>query len=168
MQITEKTRFPETFLFSKITLWKKKTLTSLVNYSTLYSWIEITFQNKEKYSTQYNYSILQFEYFFLTNFTTTRVCTHTSCLPEKLVAARSPEAVTKYKLAIPIKGIMILVFWEKSFKSMEADYSNRLASPLVASSGETSPSPRIYCDKIKYPHQRCQFLGTHNLRTARV
>ena len=44
-----------------------------------------------------------------------------------------PEAMTKYKLVIPIKRIMILVFWEKSFKSMEADYSNRLASPLVAS-----------------------------------
>ena len=28
-----------------------------------------------------------------------------------------PEAVTKHKLVIPTKGIMILVFWEKSFKS---------------------------------------------------
>ena len=36
---------------------------------------------------------------------------------------------------------------------MEADYSNRLASPLVASSGETSPSPRIRCGKIKLPCQ---------------
>ena len=54
-----------------------------------------------------------------------------------------PEAVTKYKLVIPIKGIMIHVSWEISFKSMEADYSNHLASPLVASSGETSPSIRI-------------------------
>ena len=44
-----------------------------------------------------------------------------------------PETVTKYKLVIPIKRIIILVFWEKSFKSMEADYRNRLASPLVAS-----------------------------------
>ena len=55
--------------FSKITFWKKKILTSLVNYSTLLSSTEITFQNKEKYSTQYNYSILQLEYFFLPNFT---------------------------------------------------------------------------------------------------
>ena len=60
--------------------------------------------------------------------------------------------MTKYKLVIPIKGIMILVLWEKSFKSMEADYSNRLTSPLVASYGETSPSPRIRCDKIKSPY----------------
>ena len=29
----------------------------------------------------------------------------------------------------------------KSFRSMEADYSNHLASPLVASCGEISPSP---------------------------
>ena len=36
---------------------------------------------------------------------------------------------------------MILIFWEKSFKSMEADYSNHLASPLVASYGETPLSP---------------------------
>ena len=31
---------------------------------------------------------------------------------------------------------MILLFWEKSFKSLEANYSNHLASPLVASCGE--------------------------------
>ena len=37
------------------------------------------------------------------------------------------------KLVIPTKGIMILVFWEKSFKSKEADYSKCLASPLLAS-----------------------------------
>ena len=41
--------------------------------------------------------------------------------------------MTKYKLVIPIKGIMILVFWEKSFKGMEADYSNHLSSSLLAS-----------------------------------
>ena len=64
---------------------------------------------------------------------------------------------------------MILVFWEKSFKSMEADYSNLLASPpLVASSGETSPSPRICCGKIKLPRQRCQFLGTQKQATPRI
>ena len=34
---------------------------------------------------------------------------------------------------------------------MEADYSNHLASSLVASCGEISPSPRICCDKIKSP-----------------
>ena len=40
--------FPETFIFSKITFWKKKTLTSLANYSTLLSLTVITFQNKAK------------------------------------------------------------------------------------------------------------------------
>ena len=52
-----------------------------------------------------------------------------------------PEAVTKYKLVIPISGIKIFVFREISYKSMEADYSNHLASPLVASCREISPSP---------------------------
>ena len=59
----------------KITFWKKKTLTSLVNYSTFLSLPGITFQNKEKYSTQYNYSILQLEYFFLL-LQMTQVCMH--------------------------------------------------------------------------------------------
>ena len=36
--------FKETFLFLKITFWKKKTLTSLVNYSTFLSLTGITFQ----------------------------------------------------------------------------------------------------------------------------
>ena len=62
-----------------------------------------------------------------------------------------PEAMTKYKLIIPILGIKIFVYREISYKSMEANYSNHLASPLVASCGEISPSPRIRCDKIKSP-----------------
>jgi len=45
---------------------EKKTLTSLVDYSTFFPLTGITFQNKDKYSTQYNYSTLQLEYFFLT------------------------------------------------------------------------------------------------------
>ena len=45
------------------------------------------------------------------------------------------------KLVIPTTGIMILIFWEKSFKSKEADYSNRLAKSLVASFKVISPSP---------------------------
>ena len=48
---------------------EKKTLTSLVDYLTSFSLTRITFQNKDKYSTQYNYSILQLEYFLLHNFT---------------------------------------------------------------------------------------------------
>ena len=61
--------------------------------------------------------------------------------------------MTKYKLVIPIKGLMILLFWEKSFKSLEANYSNHLASPLVASGEEISHSPKIRCDKIKSPNR---------------
>jgi hypothetical protein len=86
----------------------------------------------------------------------------------RLLQLDRPEAVTKYKLVISIKGIMIHVSWEKIFKSMEADYNNHLASPLVASSGETSPSPRIRCGKIKLPRQRCQFLGTQKQATPRM
>ena len=52
-----------------------------------------------------------------------------------------PEAMTKYKLIIPISGIKIFVFREISYKSMEADYSNHLVSPLVASCREISLSP---------------------------
>ena len=52
-----------------------------------------------------------------------------------------PEVMIKYKLVIPIKGIKIFVFREISYKSMEADYSNHLASPLVASCREISLSP---------------------------
>ena len=59
----------------------------------------------------------------------------------RLLQLDRPEAMTKYKLVIPIKGIMILVFWEKSFKSLEADYNNRLTRSLVASCGKISPSP---------------------------
>ena len=91
----EKTGFSEIFPFSKITFWKEKTLTSLVNYSTLLSSTGITFQNKEKYSTHYNYSILQLEYLFLTNFTTTRVFMHTSWFLEKPAAARSARGRDK-------------------------------------------------------------------------
>ena len=63
---------------------------------------------------------------------------------------------------------MLLVFWEKSFKCKEADYSKRLARSLLASFKRISPSSWIRCDKIKSPYQICQFLGTHNLGTPRV
>ena len=78
LPIVQNIGFSETFLFSKITFWKKKILTSLVNYSTLLLSTGITFQDKGKYSTQYNYSILQLEYFLLTSFTKTRTCMHTA------------------------------------------------------------------------------------------
>ena len=79
-----------------------------------------------------------------------------------------PEAVTKYNIVIPISGIKIFVFREISYKSMEADYSNHLASPLVASCREISPSPWTLCGKIKLPRQRCQFLGTQKQATPRM
>ena len=53
----------ETFLFLRL-YSGKETLTSLVDYSTLFSLSGIIFQNKNKYSTQYNYSTIQLEYFF--------------------------------------------------------------------------------------------------------
>ena len=92
--------------------------------------------------TQYNCWILQLEYFILKALQMTKVCAHTSWLPERsLLQLDRLEVMTKYKLVIPIKVIMILVFWEKSFKSLEADYSNRLARSLVASCKGISPSP---------------------------
>ena len=123
---------------------------------TLFSLTGITFQNKDKYSTQYNYSTLQLEYLFLTKiYKDSDMHAHRLDLLELLVDAccrldRS-EAMTKYKLVISTKGIMILVLWEENFKSLEADYSNHLTSPLIASGGEISPSPRIRCDKFKSP-----------------
>ena len=45
------------------------------------------------------------------------------------------------KLVIPTTAIMILIFWEKSFKSKEADHSKRFASPLLASRNGNFPSP---------------------------
>ena len=65
LPIAQNMGFSETFFFSKITFWKKeKTLSSLNNYSTSLLSTGITFQDKGKYSAQYNYSILQLEYFF--------------------------------------------------------------------------------------------------------
>ena len=46
LPIAEKMEFSETFLFCEIIFWKKKTLTSLNNYSTILPSTEITFQNK--------------------------------------------------------------------------------------------------------------------------
>ena len=67
------------FLFSQDYILKKEqTLTSLDNYSTLLLSTGITFLDKGKYLTQYNYSILQLEYFFLTSFTMIRTCMHTT------------------------------------------------------------------------------------------
>src|SRR6185437_936146 len=72
------------------------------------------------------------------------------------------KAMTKYKLVIPISGIKIFVFREISYKSMEADYSNHLASPFVASCREISPSPLTLCNKIKSPYKRCSSWAPRN------
>ena len=51
---------------------------------------------------------------------------------------------------------------------MYADYSNHLASPLVASCREISHSPWTLCGKIKLPRQRNQFLGIQKEATPRM
>ena len=144
LSIVEKRGFSETFPFSKITFWKKKTLTSLDNYSTHLSSTGITFQHGKVLDTVQLLDI------------TTRVLLPNQLYndsdlrtpPESpgassrgLLQLDRPEAMTKYKLVIPIKGIMILVFQEKSFKSLEEDYSNHLSRSLVAYCGEISLSP---------------------------
>ena len=103
--------FSETFPFSKITFWKKKTLTSLDNYSTSLPSTRITFQNKGKVLDTVQLLDVTIQVLSSKNFTTTRVYTHTSWLPEQsLLQLDRTVAVTKYKLVIPIQGIMILVF----------------------------------------------------------
>ena len=54
---------------------------------------------------------------------------------------------------------MILVLWEESFKSLEADYSNHLASPLVASGGEIFLLPEYIVTRLSLTPEM-QFLGT--------
>ena len=142
----EKTRFSETFLFLRLHSGKRKHSHPLTNYSTLHPTTGITFQNKGKVlDTVQLLDITTRVFFFLTSFIATQTA-HTS--PGSLGASSRcllqldrPEAMTKYKLVIPINRIMILVFWEKSFKSLEVDYSNRLTRSLVASCREISPSP---------------------------
>ena len=148
LPITVKAGFSEIFLFSEITFWEKKTLTSLDNYLTYLLPTGTTFQSKRKVLDTIQLVDFTTRVLSSKNFTITRVWAQTSWLPGRSLHAQDllsdrPEAMTKHKLVIPTKGIMILVFWEKSFKSMEADYSNHLASSLVASSRETSPSSRI-------------------------
>ena len=89
LPIAEITGFSETFLFSKITFWKKKTLTSLNNYSTILPSTEITFQNKGEVLDTVQLLDITFRVLSSKNFTTTRVYTHTSWLLKKHAAARS-------------------------------------------------------------------------------
>ena len=133
------------FFFLRLHSGKRKHSHPLTFTRHIFHLLGLHSRIKEKYSTQYNYSILQFEYFLLK---TLQRLGSTSTPPRSpgassrgMLQLDRPEAMKNYKLVIPIKGIMILVFWEKSFKSLEVDYSNRLARSLVAFCGEISPSP---------------------------
>ena len=150
----------ETFLFSKITFQKSKHSHTLTTTRLNFPTSTITFQKKKspRYSKLLNSTI---RVLFLKTLQWLGPAHTSPGSPGRgLMQLDWPKAMTRHKLVIPTKGIMILVFWEKSFKSMEADYSNRLARSFVASCGEIPPSPWIRCDKIKSPYQRCQFLGT--------
>ena len=96
--------FSETFTFSKDYILEKENthIPSQLLDSSFLDWDYILEQ--KKYSTQYNYSILQLEYFFLTNLTATRVCTHTSWLPEKPAAARSARGHDKVQTCYSHQG----------------------------------------------------------------
>jgi hypothetical protein len=100
----KKQDFKETFLFLKITFWKKKTLTFLVDYSTLLFLTGITFQicksTRHSTTTRY-YNSSTFSYITLQ---TTRVCTHTSWLPEKPAAARSARGHDKVQTCYSHQG----------------------------------------------------------------
>ena len=152
LPIAVKVGFLRHFFFLRLHSEKRKHSHPLMTTRLNFLLLGLHSRIKEKYSTQYNYMILELEYFFLK--TLQRLGSARTLLGflRSMLQLDRPEAVTKYKLVIPIKGIMILIFWEKSLKSMEADYSNHLASPLVASCGEISPSLWIRCDKIKSPH----------------
>ena len=107
----KKTGFKRDIPFFWDYILEKKTLTSLVDYSTSFPLTGITFQNKDKYSTQYNYSILQLEYFLLHNFTKQLGSARTLLgFLRNMLQLDRPEAVSKYKLIISISGIKLFVF----------------------------------------------------------
>ena len=78
LPITVKAGFSEIFLFSKITFWKKKTLTSLDNYSIHLPSTGITFQNKGKVLDTIQLVDITTRVLSSKSCTTTRVCVHTS------------------------------------------------------------------------------------------
>jgi len=142
LPIAEKQDFLKYFFLLRLHSGKRKHSHPLTNYSTLLPSTGFTFQNKGKVLDTVQLLDIPIRVLSSKNLTMTRVCTHTSWLPEQsLLQLDWPEAVTKYKFGIPIKGIMIIIFREKSFKSLEAAYSNRLAKSLVASCKGISPSP---------------------------
>ena len=129
------------FFFLRLHSGEKKTLTSLNKL------LDITFfplrlhSSKEKSTrSQQNYSIVELEYFSASQ-QLGPARTPPRSPGRGLLQLDRPEAVTKHKLAIPTKGIVILISWEKSFKCKEADYSKCLTRPLLASCKGISPSP---------------------------
>ena len=65
---------------------------------------------------------------------------HTSWLPKKPAATRSAQGRDKVQTCYSHQGNNDTFILGENFKSLEADYSNHLASPLVASHGEISLS----------------------------
>jgi len=139
--LQNKRDFLRHFFFVRLYFGKRKHSHPLTTTRLYFLLLRLHSKIKEKYSTQYNYSILHFEYFLLK--TLQRLGSTRTLLGflGSLLHLDRPKALTKYKLVILIKRIMILIFWEKKFKSLEVDYSNRLARSLVASYREVSPSP---------------------------
>ena len=136
----KKWNLKETFLFLRWHSGKENTHISSWLLDTLF--LNLDYIPKTRKSTQHSTTTRYYNAstFYIT-VQMTQVCTHTSWLPEKPAAARSARGHDKVQTCYSIKGIIILVLWEKSFKSMEVDYSNHLASPLVASCREISLSP---------------------------
>jgi len=83
LPIAEKWDFLRHFLFFEITFRKKKTLTSLDNYSTTLPSTGIAFQNKGKVLDTIQLLDITIRVLSSKNFTTTRVYMHTSWLPER-------------------------------------------------------------------------------------
>ena len=142
---------------------KKKTLTSLDIYSTHLPSSRITFQNKGKVldivqllditfsSTHYNISINVDLYAHLLDLLDEDGC-----------------GVGNIKFVVPSLGTTIFVFWEKSSKCKEADYSKRLASSLLASCKGISPSPWIRLDKVYSHYRRYRSSGTSIVEIPRT
>ena len=66
---------------------------------------------------------------------------HTSWLPEKPAATRSAQGRDKVQTCYSHQGNNDTFILGENIKSLEADYSNRLARSLVASCEEISPFP---------------------------
>ena len=68
-EIAEKAGFSEIFFFLRLHSGKRKHSHPQPTTRLSFPYLGLHSRTKQKYSTQYNYSILQLEYFFLPNFT---------------------------------------------------------------------------------------------------